>query len=226
LTTVTIPELRRHPAVPYILPFLTFIAMLALQSLVPVPAWVRFFVSMAMILTVSLVPLRGGPTKPVASILIGIAVFVIWVAPDAIAPWWHHIFLFDNPIVGHPAGNTPPLSKSDPVFLLFRIALSVIAVPILEELFWRGWLMRWLIDSGNFEKVALGTFAPAAFWVVALLFASEHGSYWDVGLAAGIIYNWWMVRTRNLWDCIIAHAVTNGILAAYVVAAGQWQYWL
>jgi CAAX prenyl protease-like protein len=200
--------------------------MLAFQSLVPIPAWVRFCVAMAAILAVSLVPLRGGPSKPLFSVLIGIAVFAIWVAPDLISPSWRHIFLFDNSIVGHPAGNTPPLSKSDPVFLLFRIAISVLAVPILEELFWRGWLMRWLIDSGNFEKIPLGTYAPGAFWIVALLFASEHGSYWDVGLAAGIVYNWWMVRTRNLWDCIIAHAVTNGILAVYVVAAGQWQYWL
>jgi hypothetical protein len=35
-----------------------------------------------------------------------------------------------------------------------------------------------------------------------------------------------MIRTRNLWDCILAHAVTNGILAAWVIGAGQWQYWL
>lgn len=181
---------------------------------------------MAAILTASRAPLRGGPSKPLLSILIGIAVFVIWVAPDVIAPNWHHFILFDNPIIGHPAGNTPPASKSDPVFLFFRVALSVIAVPILEELFWRGWLMRWIIDSNNFEKVPLGTFQPAAFWVVAILFASEHGSFWDVGLAAGIVYNWWMIRTRNVWDCILAHAVTNGILAAYVIGAGQWQYWL
>jgi len=101
-----------------------------------------------------------------------------------------------------------------------------VAVPILEELFWRGWLMRWIIDPQDFEKVPLGTFAPAAFWLTAILFASEHGSFWDVGLAAGIVYNWWMIRTRNLWDCIIAHAVTNALLAAYVIGAGQWQYWL
>jgi uncharacterized protein len=203
-----------------------FIALLALQALITIPEWLRFAVSMGTILAVSRVPLRGGASKPVLSILVGIGVFLIWVAPDAIAPWWHRIFLFDNPIMGHPAGNTPPASKSDPVFLSFRIATSAIAVPVLEELFWRGWLMRWMIDSRDFERVPLGTWAPAAFWVTALLFASEHGSYWDVGLAAGIIYNWWMIRTRNLWDCILAHAVTNGILAAYVVAAGQWQYWL
>jgi CAAX prenyl protease-like protein len=218
--------LRRHPAVPWVLPFLIFIGLLALQQAFPIPAWLRFTASMAAILAVSRVPLRGGPSKPLLSILVGIAVFVIWIGPDLIAPGWHHFILFDNRIMGHPAGNTPPASKNDPVFLIFRIAITAIAVPILEELFWRGWLIRWIVDPHDFEKVPLGTFAPAAFWLVAFLFASEHGPFWDVGLAAGIVYNWWMVRTRNLWDCILAHAVTNAILAAYVIGAGQWQYWL
>src|SRR5256885_12134788 len=51
------------------------------------------------------------------------------------------------------------------------LALSVIAVPILEELFWRGWLMRWIVLPKHFERVPLGSYAPAAFWVVAVLFA-------------------------------------------------------
>jgi len=218
--------LLRHPAVPYVLPYLIFIALLALQMAVPVPVWLRFAVCMAVILAVSRAPLRGGPSKPLASVLIGILVFILWVGPDWIVPGWHHTILFDNSIMGPPAGNTPPASQTDPVFLLFRVAVSVIAVPVIEELFWRGWLMRWLIHAKHFEQTPLGAYAPAAFWIVALLFASEHGSFWDVGLAAGVVYNIWMIRTRNLWDCIIAHAVTNGILAAYVIAAGQWQYWL
>jgi hypothetical protein len=218
--------LRRHAAVPWVLPFLIFIGLLIIHQAVPVPAWLRFTLSIAAILAVSRVPLLGGPSKPILSILVGIAVFVVWIGPDLIAPQWHYFFLFDNPVMGHPAGNTPPASKSDPIFLLFRIAITVVAVPILEELFWRGWLMRWIIDAKDFERVPLGTFAPAAFWLTAILFASEHGSFWDVGLAAGIVYNWWMIRTRNLWDCILAHAVTNGLLAAYVIGAGQWQYWL
>jgi uncharacterized protein len=216
--------LRRYAAVPWTLPFLIYIGLLAIQHAVAIPPWLRFTVSMAAVLALSRVPLRGRPSKPLLSILIGISVFVVWVAPETIAPNWHHFILFDNPIMGRPTGNTPPASRSDPVFLTFRIATSAIAVPILEELFWRGWLMRWMIDSRDFESVPLGTFQPAAFWVVAILFASEHGSFWDVGLAAGIVYNWWMIRTRNVWDCIIAHAVTNGILAAYVIGTGQWQY--
>ena len=150
---------------------------------------------------------------------------MIWVAPDYFCPW-HHFILFDNASWAIPRATLRPHRRSDPIFLFFRIAISVIAVPILEELFWRGWLMRWMIDPHHFESVPLGTYTPVAFWPVALLFASEHGSFWDVGLAAGIVYNWWMIRTRNLWDCILAHAVTNGILAAYVIGAGQWQYWL
>lgn len=200
--------------------------MLVVQRWVPIPAWLRFGVSIASVLAVALTPLREGPSKPLLSIVIGVAVFLIWIGPDALMPWWRHSALFDNSVVGHPAAATPPESRHDPVFLIFRIAISVVAVPILEELFWRGWLMRWLIDSRDFERVPLGTFAPAAFWMTALLFASEHGPYWDVGLLAGIVYNWWMMRTRNLWDCIIAHAVTNGVLAAYVVVAGKWEYWL
>ena len=85
--------------------------------------------------------------------------------------------------------------------------------------------MRWIIDK-DFTHVPLGTYTPMAFWAVAVLFASEHGPYWEVGLAAGVIYNWWMIRTRNLADCMLAHAVTNGLLSWYVLQTGQWQYWM
>jgi hypothetical protein len=102
---------------------------------------------------------------------------------------------------------------------------SVVTIPVLEELFWRGFLMRWLIDR-DFRSVRLGAYSASAFWIVALLFASEHGSYWDVGLLAGLAYNLWIVRTRNLLDSILAHAVTNACLAAWVIYEGQWQYWV
>jgi CAAX prenyl protease-like protein len=115
-------------------------------------------------------------------------------------------------------------SLRNPVYLVFRVAGSALLVPIVEELFWRAWMMRRLI-SPHFERVPLGAYAAGSFWITAALFASEHGVYWDVGLAAGAAYNWWMVRTRSVADCIFAHGVTNGCLAAYVLVTGQWQYW-
>jgi len=139
---------------------------------------------------------------------------------------YRHHWLFENSITGTAATSLPPGLKANLGFIVLRCVGSAVLVPILEELFWRGWMMRWLIDNTNFLKVPLGKYVPFAFWMVAILFASEHGPFWEVGLAAGIVYNWWIVRTRNLADCILAHGVTNAVLAGYVLVTGQWQYWL
>jgi hypothetical protein len=159
------------------------------------------------------------------SLMIGVVVFVLWVAPDVLWPAYRSHWLFDNFLAGSARSSVPQDVKHDLAFIGFRIVGSVGLVPVLEELFWRGWLMRWLIRP-DFEAVRLGAYTRYSFWVTAALFAAEHGPYWDVGLLAGIIYNWWMVRTGRLADCIVAHAVTNGLLAAYVLYTGHWQYWL
>ncbi len=211
----------------YVAPFAVFLACMGLeksvfhtQHLYPV----RCLATIAAIAIFSRPYLSFRPTRAMGSIAIGIGVFVIWIAPDALFGY-RHFWLFENSIMGSSASTIAPADQSDVFFLACRAFGSTILVPILEELFWRGWLMRWLINP-DFMKVKLGTYTPLAFWVTAILFASEHGPYWEVGLGAGIIYNWWMVRTRSMADCMLAHAVTNGILAAYVVATGAWRYWL
>jgi len=212
----------------YIAPFLVFVGFMAIQAAIHLPAhWYYPAQFLAVLLTMGLVSrpvLRFRAAFPLASIGIGIAVFLIWIGPDVRWGYRHH-WLFNNPITGAAVSSIASALKRNVRFIVLRVAASALLVPVLEELFWRGWLMRWLIAK-DFRKVPLGTYAPAAFWITAVLFASEHGPYWEVGLAAGIVYNWWMVRTRNLADCMLAHAVTNGLLAVYVLAAGQWQYWL
>src|SRR5262249_40358650 len=160
------------------------------------------------------------PGALLGSIAVGVAVFMLWVAPDILWPAYRTQWLFDNALTGSARSSVPHGVKTDVVFVAFRIFGSVILVPVLEELFCRGWLMRWLIRQ-DFEAVRLGTYTRYSFWVTAILFAAEHGAYWDVGLLAGIIYNWWMVRTNRLADCIVAHAITNGLLAMYVLYTGH-----
>jgi CAAX prenyl protease-like protein len=211
----------------YVAPFLAFVGFMALEKFVfnsqhLYPA--RCTVTAAAILLFSRPYLSFRASRPVSSIAIGIAVFAIWIAPDVLFGYRHH-WLFENRLLGTAESTLEPGDKADFLFLAFRTLGATLLVPIAEELFWRGWLMRWLILP-DFTKVALGTFTPLAFWGVALLFASEHGSYWEVGLAAGIVYNWWMLRTRSLADCMLAHAVTNGTLSAYVMITGAWRYWL
>ena len=220
----------RHPAVPYVAPFATFIAIMTLEKTLGLPTtWaypLRAIATLAVLLAVSRVPLSVKPARPLGSILLGAAVFALWIGPDVIfGPGYRHFWLFENSLTGKAESSIPIVLSGSLWFLALRTLSCTLLVPPVEELFWRGWAMRWLID-GNFEKVALGTFQTAAFWLVALMFAAEHGPYWEVGLATGIIYNWWMVRTRNVTDCIIAHAVTNGLLSAYILATHQFQYWM
>lgn len=218
----------RWPWLPWVAPFAVFAALLSALRLLP-PAPVRdqlvlFLVVGAVIMTVSRGVLPRQAPHWLGSIVVGVAVFLLWIAPDLLVPGYRQSPLFSNPILGHGHVGLPEASRADPAALALRFLRAALLVPVLEELFWRGWLPRWIIDT-DFERVPLGVFSPAAFWITALLFASEHGAYWDVGLAAGIVYNWWMQRTRSLGDCILAHAVTNACLSGYVIVAGQWQYW-
>jgi hypothetical protein len=148
------------------------------------------------------------------------------VGPDVLWPAYRSHWLFTNSITGEARSTVTENLKSNLLFIVFRTVGCVLLVPVLEELFWRGWLTRWLIDSQDFRRVPLGAYTAMSFWLGSVLFASEHGSYWEVGLIAGIAYNWWMCRTKSLADCILAHAVTNGCLSAYVLRTGEWRYWL
>jgi membrane protease YdiL (CAAX protease family) len=72
----------------------------------------------------------------------------------------------------------------------------------------------------------LGSYTRWSFWIVAVLFAVEHGPYWEVGLICGVTWNWWMGKTRSLGDLIFSHAVANGCLCAYVLISKKWEYWM
>jgi CAAX prenyl protease-like protein len=207
--------------------------LLALHSVWPLPDLSDQILRVTVMTAVLWFVLRG-PFRPAldlrvrhlaATVAIGVAVFALWVAPDLLIPGYRHFRLFDNVVTGRAATSLSASATIDWPVLALRMIRAVVIVPIVEELFWRAWLMRWLIES-DFQKVPLGKYTAFSFWTVAVLFASEHGPYWDVGLVAGIIYNWWMVRTRSLGDLILAHAVTNFVLSAYVIAAGKWEYWL
>ena len=223
------PAVSYSPAVPYVVPFAVFIALIGLGLILPMPALADQVLRLAVMAVVLYFVARPALDFHVkewsGSLLIGVAIFVLWIAPDLLSPSYRRSFLFDNALMGAARSSMPEAARHDVPVLWLRSLRAVLVVPIIEELFWRGWLMRWLIEP-NFQRVPLGAYSAGSFWVVAIMFASEHGAYWDVGLAAGIIFNWWMIRTKSLGDLMLAHAVANACLSAYVVAAGKWEYWL
>lgn len=153
--------------------------------------------------------------RPFVSFLVGAFVFVLWIGLDPFLPgmenqgaynpflaqeWWLVIFL-----------------------MVVRTLGAVVVAPVAEELFWRGFLMRFIIRQ-DYEKGALGEYRHLSFWGTAVAMALVHHQ-WALGLMAGVLYGAWFVRTKSLGDVIFAHAVTNLLLAVYVVSRQEWHFW-
>ena len=102
------------------------------------------------------------------------------------------------------------------------IGLTLI-VPLMEELFWRGFLIRYLTDP-DFEKVPYGKCTPLAFGLVTLAFVLVHVE-WTAALVWGAAINGVYWKTKNLWACIVMHAVTNGLLGVWILTQQDWILW-
>lgn len=209
-------------ALPWVAPFAAYLLFLALSGWVAYP--LRIAVVTAVLAFVSRRVIDASVVRPAASVAIGIAVFALWIAPDVLVPGWRAHWLFTNEFMGSATSSAPESLRSNGWFVAMRVFGCVAVVPVIEELFWRGWLARWLIDQ-DFERVPMGTYTTASLVIGSVFFASEHGVYWDVGLATGLIYNLWMRSTKSLGDLMLTHAVTNACLSAYVLATGKWEYW-
>jgi CAAX prenyl protease-like protein len=117
--------------------------------------------------------------------------------------------------------------KDDPTwayqFLAIRLFGLAIIVPIIEEFFLRGFLIRFVMDVDWFKipfgKVdKLGLITSVAFPMLM------HPGELFAAFVWFSLVTWLMLRTKNIWDCVAAHAVTNGLLGAYVIWSGEWQF--
>jgi CAAX prenyl protease-like protein len=149
------------------------------------------------------------------SILIGLAVFVLWIHMD----WPFATF-------GKPAGYNPAIFEDRAIRTLFvasRLAGAILVVPVMEELFWRSFLIRYVM-SPDFMKMPIGHFAWFSFILTTVLFGLEH-NLWLAGMMAGVAYNLILYYTKSISQCITAHAVTNLCLGLYVLNTGAWNFW-
>ncbi len=158
------------------------------------------------------------PRKPWLAAGVGVFVFVLWVSPQMVFHQPARLEGFDPGVFA----GWPGLYWGEMVMRFLRL---VIVVPLIEEIFWRGFLLRFLIDE-KFDTVPFGTYGPMANAVVAIGFMIEHSSAdWPAALAAGLLYNMTAFRTRSLSACVLAHAVTNTLLGAFIMGARQWGFW-
>jgi len=203
-------------------PFGIFIAMLMLGSVLPSP---HVVLVRSILVALALAWFwrsygelrRPSPARATHWLLagsFGLAIFVAWI-------WLDHDWI----VFGTWPGFDPRLPGGTidwPVALL-RLAGSALVVPIMEELFWRSFLLRWL-ERQDFLALAPGKVGARSFAITTLLFALEHNQ-WLAGAIAGAAYNALYIRSGNLWVPILAHVVTNGALGAWILATGSWQFW-
>jgi hypothetical protein len=111
--------------------------------------------------------------------------------------------------------------------LALRFFRMVVIVPLVEEIFWRGFLMRYLqADGGPFQKVPFGRHDWRTYLVVTGLFMVAHASVdWTGALGFGSLMYWLTVRQKSLGACVLMHAVANLLLGVYVVWTRQWGFW-
>ena len=108
-------------------------------------------------------------------------------------------------------------------FIALRLFGLAVVVPLMEELFWRGFLMRFLIAE-PFTSVPIGTYTRSSFIIVTLAFVAAHPEIL-AALVWGAAINLLLYRTKNLWACVAMHATTNALLGAYILATGSWHLW-
>jgi hypothetical protein len=152
------------------------------------------------------------------ALVVGAAVFVIWVGLD----WFY-------PKLGKPGAPWNPFdqfgsgSAAAWFFVVVRLAGSAVVVPPLEEVFYRSFLYRYVINA-NFLGVPLSRFHWLSFLAVSGVFGVEH-TQWLAGLLCGLAFQGLVCWKGRLGDAMTAHALTNLLLGVWVVWTGAWHFW-
>ncbi len=152
------------------------------------------------------------------AVVVGVAVCVMWVGLDGFYPK-----------LGKPGGGWNPHAQFGAgsalawFFVIVRILGSSIIVPPLEEVFYRSFLYRYIVNP-EFMAVSLGMFNAMAFVMTAVIFGFSHYE-WLAGILCAFAYQGLVIHKKRLGDAMTAHAITNFLLGIWVVCKGAWNFW-
>lgn len=208
----------------YVAPAIVFSIFTAAESAVPRSMYPIAYVVKAIAVTVALYVCRDTLRDIVpsrrwlfTSVLIGLVVCVGWVGIEE---------MFSYPHIGSREAFDPIDANATitrPVFLAVRLYGLVLMVPVMEEVLWRSFVLRYA-TTVDFLTIPMGTFSPMALAVTVGLSALSHPE-WIVAALTNAIYCLWIARTRSLFSTVVAHATTNAALGAYVLISHNWKYW-
>jgi CAAX prenyl protease-like protein len=230
-------DLRKSPALARAIPFVVFLVLTYAQGWFGENGRYWIYLAKSLVGAWMLWQLRDVITEMKwawswEALIIGVLVFVMWIGLDPYYPGqdelWHRLGLGKdpaekpvelwNPIAAYGAGSVLAW-----FFIVVRIAGSSVVVPLLEEVFYRSLLYRYLI-SPEFQRVPLNRWHPVSLGITAIIFGFTH-QQWLVGILCGIAYQWLVLRKNRIGDAMTAHAITNLLLGIWVVARNDWKFW-
>jgi CAAX prenyl protease-like protein len=221
---MNIQLISTHPAFPFLLPYILFGLIGLLHGIHPLAIYLTYplktvIVSWVLILFWRQYPLVWlRPIHLLGSLIVGLMALAAWVLPyEALTKPEDLNTAYD-----------PSADFKNPLIIISLVAIRIlgatVTVPLMEEIFIRGFLQRYIIHQ-DFKNVPLGTYTHTSFWLTTAIFALTHGTEWHVALITGIIYGAWYIYTRSLTAVILAHAMTNFGLGFYVIISGKTYFW-
>ena len=243
--------LERHRWLVFLLPLVVFMLVGSLEPGPPavgdsagwLPAWMAipyqyypWVYTIKLVLTCAAVvfvlpeykefPFRVSPL----AILVGVAGIVVWVGLCSLG--------LEQRLLGplglgrfvelgtRPAFNPFKELRAYPAywawgFLAVRFFGLVVVVAVIEEFFLRGFVMRFMVDA-DWWAVPFGTVTVAAVLAGTVVPMLMHPAELFAAAAWFSLITVLMIKTRNIWDCIVAHAITNFLLGVYVVFSNEW----
>lgn len=167
------------------------------------------------------------------AVVVGVVGIFVWVGLSELDRHVLHIGDMLGSILGQ--SNTEreafnPLKelKSNPTWmwqwLTVRFIGLVLIVPFVEEFFLRGWFMRYL-DHPDWDDIPLGTAGTYALVGIVGYAALSHPAELVAAVAWFSLITWLYLKTKSIWDCVVAHGITNLLLGIYVMWTGSWYLW-
>lgn len=229
-------NVRKSPVLARVVPFVVFLVLTSAQGWFGEGGRYWLYLAKTVVAAWMLWELRGVIAEMKwawswEAAVVGVGVCVMWVGIDSWYPGqdvlWFRLGMGDDPA-------EKPVSLWNPFehfgvgamawgFVLVRLAGSSLVVPMLEEVFYRSFVYRYLI-SPEFEKVALNRVHWVSLGLTCLIFGFTH-QQWLAGILCGLAYHWLVFRKNRIGDAMTAHAITNLLLGLWVVFRGDWKFW-
>ena len=152
------------------------------------------------------------------AVAVGVGVCAVWVGLDGHYPMFFERGGNFNPFMTYGAGSGIAM-----LFIAVRVIGSSLVVPPLEEVFYRSFIYRYLIKA-NFLEVPLNHLQWRSFLIAGVIFGVGHYE-WLPGILCGFAYQWLVIRKGRLGDAMTAHAITNFLLALWILTHDAYRFW-